>query len=182
MRPKTEVSSRETVKASKGAGPLDADGIERALHHLREVVRARGLKASSVRDAIARAALAHPGHFTVDDLVSALPEAHAATVYRVIPLLIEAGLVQEAPGLAGDGQSYERAFEREHHDHLVCTSCHQVVEFEHEAIEALQRDVAERFGFSLTGHVHELFGLCARCRKGLGSGRKAAPQPRGRAK
>jgi Fur family ferric uptake transcriptional regulator len=129
------------------------------------MVRARGLKASSVRDAIARAALTRSGHFRVDDLLQALPDTHAATVYRVIPVLIEAGLVQEAPGLSGDGQSYERAFEREHHDHLVCTSCREVVEFEFEAIEIMQRDVAERFGFSLTGHVHQLFGLCQRCRK-----------------
>jgi hypothetical protein len=28
----------------------------------------------------------------------------------------------------------------------------------------LQRDVAERFDFSLTGHVHELFGTCSDCR------------------
>jgi Fur family ferric uptake transcriptional regulator len=161
------------MKVAKGAEPLDAVGVQRALEHLRQTVRARGLKASSVRDAIARAALTRSGHFTVEDLLKSLSDTHAATVYRVIPLLIEAGLVQIAPGLSGDGQCYERAFEREHHDHLVCTSCHEVVEFEFEAIEILQRDVAERFGFSLTGHVHELFGLCERCRKGLS---KAAPE------
>jgi Fur family ferric uptake transcriptional regulator len=157
------------MKPSKGAEPLDAGGVARALDHLRQMVRARGLKASSVRDTIARAALTQPGHFRVEDLLRALPDTHAATVYRVMPVLLEAGLVQVAPGLGGDGQRYERAFERDHHDHLVCTSCHEVVEFEFEAIELLQRDIAERFGFSLTGHVHQLFGLCEGCCKGHAS-------------
>ena len=36
-----------------------------------------------------------------------------------------------------------------------------------EAIEVLQKDVAERFGFDLTGHIHELLGLCKNCRPKL---------------
>jgi Fur family transcriptional regulator, ferric uptake regulator len=147
---------------------LDPVGVDRALEQLRGVVRAKGLKSSAVRDAVARVALGYDGHFTVDDLVKSLREtgvtdAHPATVYRVLPLLVEAGLIQETLVSAGDGHRYERAFEREHHDHIICTSCGKVVEFHFEAIEVLQRDVSERLGFRLTGHIHELFGVCASC-------------------
>lgn len=144
---------------------MDKAGIERAIERLRQVVKERGLKASEVRENIARAALAVDGHFTIDQLMDSLPGAHTATVYRVIPILVEAGLLQPAPGPSDEGHRYERAFEREHHDHLVCTSCQKIVEFHFETFEALQRDVAESFGFSLTGHVHELFGMCSSCRK-----------------
>lgn len=156
----------------KAAHPaaLDAVALHRALEQLHEVVRARGQKSSEIRDAVARAALEYDGHFTVDDLVKALREsgvadAHQATVYRVIPLLVEAGLIQETLVSAGEGHRYERAFERAHHDHIICTTCDKIVEFEFEAIEVLQRDIAERFGFRLTGHVHELFGICKDCSK-----------------
>lgn len=147
---------------------LDDAGLQRALDHLRDVVRQRGLKSSAVRDAVARAALLRRGHFSVDDLVKDLrdggvADAHPATVYRVLPLLVEAGLIQPTLVSTADGARYERAFEREHHDHLICTSCGAVLEFYFEAIEVLQRDVAERFGFRLTGHVHELLGVCADC-------------------
>lgn len=150
---------------------LDAVAMYRALDQLHGVVRAKGLKNSEVRDAVARAALAYDGHFTVEDLVKTLREtevadAHPATVYRVVPLLVEAGLIRETLVSAGEGHRYERAFEREHHDHLICTSCGTVVEFEFEAIEVLQRDVARRFGFQLTGHIHELFGVCKDCGPG----------------
>lgn len=144
---------------------MDKAGIERALQRLRQLVKDRGLKASEVRENIAKAALAVEGHFSIEQLMEQLPDAHTATVYRVIPLLIDAGLLQMAPGPTDQGHRYERAFEREHHDHLVCTSCQKVVEFHFETIELLQRDLAERFGFELTGHVHELFGKCSSCRK-----------------
>jgi Fur family transcriptional regulator, ferric uptake regulator len=153
------------MRSVKSAPKLDKAGIERAIERLRRLVKERGLKASEVRENIARAALAVDGHFTIDQLMDALPGAHTATVYRVIPILVDAGLLQPAPGPSDEGHRYERAFEREHHDHLVCTGCQKIVEFHFETFEALQRDVAESFGFSLTGHVHELFGMCSSCRK-----------------
>lgn len=126
---------------------------------------------SKVRESIARAALAYQGHFSVDDLVRSLQEegvhdAHQATVYRAVPLMVEAGLIQPALVSKADGQRYETAFEREHHDHLVCTSCGRVVEYRSEALEAMQREIAQRFDFELDDHVLELRGRCKACRRG----------------
>lgn len=155
------------------ARALDPRGVDRALDQLHAVVREKGLKGSGVRNAIARAALQYEGHFTAEELLATLRtegtrDVHAATIYRVLPLLIEAGLIQESLLSAGQGHRYERAFEREHHDHIICTSCKKVVEFEFEAIEVLQRDISERLGFRLTGHVHELFGVCKSCERDAG--------------
>jgi Fur family ferric uptake transcriptional regulator len=148
--------------------PLDPGGLDRALEQLHAVVQEKGLKGSEIRDTVARAALRYEGHFTAEELLVSLRahgegDAHAATVYRVLPLLVEAGLIQQSLLSIGHGQRYERAFGRGHHDHIICTSCGKVVEFEFEAFEVLQRDVSERLGFRLTGHVHELFGLCPSC-------------------
>ncbi len=147
---------------------LDSAALRRALARLHEHVKEQGLKASTTRELIARAALRRRGHFTADDVLAELRaeghgDIHTATIYRVLPLLVAAGLLQVTLVGSSAGTHYERAFEREHHDHLICTRCGKIVEFEFEAIEVLQRDVAESFGFQLTGHVHELFGLCAGC-------------------
>lgn len=125
---------------------------------------------SKVRESIARAALNYEGHFSVEDLVKLLHEngvgdAHQATVYRALPLMVEAGLIQPALVSKADGQRYEASFEREHHDHLVCTSCGRVVEYHSETLEALQREIAQRYGFELDDHVHELRGRCRDCRR-----------------
>lgn len=150
-------------------GPPD-ELIERALVRLRTVLHEKSLKMSKVREAIARAALTYEGHFSVEDLVRVLQannvrDAHLATVYRALPLMVEAGLVEPALISRSDGQRYERSFEREHHDHLVCTACGHVVEYHSEALEALQREIAERYGFQLEDHVHELRGRCRACRR-----------------
>lgn len=152
------------------AAAITEPALERALERLREVARARGLRHSSPREEVARVALRHVGHFSVDELLTDLRrsdsvDAHPATVYRVLPLLVDAGLLQVTLFSRGEGARYERAFEREHHDHLICTGCGAVVEFHFEAIEVLQQDLAERFGFRLTGHVHELLGVCAACQR-----------------
>jgi Fur family transcriptional regulator, ferric uptake regulator len=152
------------VRSIPSAEKLDAAGMARALQRLRDHVKQEGLKASDVREAVARVALGIKGHFSVEELLEKLPELHSSTLYRVLPVLIGAGLLQEAPG-QGDGQRYERAFEREHHDHLLCTRCGRVVEFHFETMDQLERDVASRFNFALTNHVHYLYGLCSKCQR-----------------
>jgi Fur family transcriptional regulator, ferric uptake regulator len=157
-------------KTEGGPGGSRQDVATRALAGFRDTLRRRGLRYSSVREAIARVALAYDGHFEVSDLVSELrrvgvKDAHLATVYRTLPLLIEAGIIQQTLLSAGERHFYEPAFERPHHDHLICVSCSKVVEFEFEAFEVLQRDIAKRYGFELTAHVHELLGRCSKCRR-----------------
>jgi Fur family transcriptional regulator, ferric uptake regulator len=157
-------------KAQDGRPPLREEVLARALRSFRETLRRRGLRHSSVRDAIARVALGYDGHFEVNDLVNELRRAgvegaHLATVYRTLPLLVEAGIIQQTLLSSGERHFYEPAFERPHHDHIICIACGKVVEFEFEAFEVLQRDIAKRYGFELTAHVHELLGRCSDCRR-----------------
>lgn len=158
-------------KLSVGEPITDEQTIKRALEGLREALHARGLRYSAVREAIARVALTYDGHFEVNDLMRVLrsqgvKDAHLATVYRTLPLLVETGLIQPALLSSGERHFYEPAFERPHHDHIICTSCGKVVEFEFEAFEVLQQDIATRYGFELTAHFHELLGICEDCRSG----------------
>jgi Fur family transcriptional regulator, ferric uptake regulator len=143
--------------------------LRRALEHFQAALSGQSLKMTDVRRAIVRAALNYDGHFEVQDLVRELRahgvnEASMATVYRVLPLLLETGLVQPTL-LSGERHRYEVAFEREHHDHLVCTVCSKVIEFKFDPIEKLQRELAEQYDFELTAHFHELLGRCGECRR-----------------
>jgi Fur family ferric uptake transcriptional regulator len=73
----------------------------------------------------------------------------------------EAGLIQHALVSRSEGQLYEVAFEREHHDHLICTTCGQIVEYQSEAMETLQREIAKRFGSSSTITSKSCVGVVA---------------------
>lgn len=137
-----------------------------ALRKFEKFLEAKDLRLTDARAAIVQAALARTGHYPIDDLISDLRKrgirGSKATVYRTLPLLTEAGILQPAI-LAGDAKSYETTFGLEHHDHLVCTRCRKVVEFGFEAFEILQREVAGKHGFRLEGHHHELVGTCPDC-------------------
>jgi Fur family ferric uptake transcriptional regulator len=88
----------------------------------------------------------------------------AATVYRTMRMLADEGIVKERH--FGTGMAcYEYVAQGEHHDHLICTLCGKVTEFRNDAIEAAQRKIAGRHGFTVTGHKHEIYGLCRDCRR-----------------
>ena len=153
-----------------------------AAERLRAFLRARGLRMTGEREALVRAALGRRRHFTLEELAEEVvrqeTRASRATVYRGLPILIEAGILQ--PVLVSDEpRRFELAFGRRHHDHLLCRRCGRVVEFRSSAIEDQQLRVAARHGFRLTSHVHELVGDCAACRR-AGRPRAAARKDRRR--
>ena len=147
-----------------------------ALERFEEFLRKKELRLTEARAAIVEAALARSGHYPIEDLIADLRargiRGSKATVYRTLPLLAEAGILQPAI-LAGDSKSYETTWGHDHHDHLVCGRCAKVVEFGFEPFEVLQREVAGRYGFRLEAHHHELVGTCPECLAKEG----AAPPP-----
>ena len=148
-----------------------AEAADSALHareRLSQWITEKGLKATRQRDVIVDTFFESPGHLSVDELLEAVlrrdPHIGAATVYRTMKILTECGLASARH--FDDGQTrYEPALDWHHHDHLICTSCHRIVEFENERIEALQDVVAAQHGFEVTRHKLELYGLCRDCRR-----------------
>ena len=114
-------------------------------------------------------------HFTPDDLAQALRGRGQAmamtTIYRNLPALEEAGLIARTTfreETRNGAATYEAIFGRPHHDHLVCQACGKKIEFQYEALEVLQEEVARKNGFTLASHHLELVGLCPRCQLGKG--------------
>lgn len=123
---------------------------------------------TTVRATILRAALELRGHFDAPLLARAVRDrGHSVSltaIYRNLPLMIEAGLIRPTLFSQGESGLYEAAFELPDHDHLVCRACGAVVEFQSEAFAAFRRDVAAMHAFELASHVHEVIGVCTRCR------------------
>lgn len=104
-------------------------------------------------------------HVTIEELLAAVrkkyPGIGYATVYRTLMLLVDAGIASQRH--FEDGQSRFEIVTGHHHDHLICTACKRIIEFENDTIEELQETVARTHGFRLTGHKMELYGLCPAC-------------------
>jgi Fur family ferric uptake transcriptional regulator len=129
---------------------------------LEKHIRSRGLRLTRQRLLITETFFRRGGHTTVDDLYQELlktqPGIGYATVYRTLKLLVECGIA-ESLQFGEDSTRYEPA--SEHHDHLICTGCGTIIEFENETIENLQEEIAKMFGFTLTHHNMELYGRCS---------------------
>ena len=144
---------------------------EQTISTLHETLQAymvkKGLRSTSQRRLVTDVFFRSGGHMSIEDLLAKVREKDSrvgyATVYRTLRLLAECELANVRH--FGDGVTrYELADDGEHHhDHLICTSCKRIVEFEDEAIEVLQDRVAERYGFELQSHKHELYGICSDC-------------------
>lgn len=58
---------------------------------------------------------------------------------------------------------YEHRHLGQHHDHMICTKCQKIIEFESLAVEQLQTQIAAAYGFHLLQHKMELYGICKEC-------------------
>ncbi|MBV9217448.1 MAG: transcriptional repressor [Acidobacteria bacterium] len=148
-----------------------------------DYIQSRGLRHTGQRDLILQTFLSTEEHLTSEDLYGLVskidPTLGLTTVYRTLKLLTEAGLAREVR--FGDNKTYyEHHFNHEHHDHMICTECGKVIEFFSPDIEALQDEMADKFGFRPTHHSLRLWGLCSECQAGNLISEPAAPgaQPR----
>ena len=126
----------------------------------------KGLKTTRQREYILDEFLRSSSHLSTEELYLRLRKKHPsigyATVYRTLKLFAECGIAAERN--FGDGQTrYESTTSEEHHDHLICTGCGVILEFEDPRIEELQERVAQKHGFKILKHRLELYGLCAKC-------------------
>jgi len=149
------------------AAVLNEQNIATLHEELNAYMVKKGLRSTSQRRLVTDIFFRIGGHMSIEDLLAKVREQDSrvgyATVYRTLRLLAECELASVRH--FGDGVTrYEVADEGEHHhDHLICTECKRIVEFEDEAIEVLQDRVAERYGFRLSSHKHELYGICPEC-------------------
>ncbi|MFA5072750.1 MAG: Fur family transcriptional regulator [Nitrospirota bacterium] len=135
---------------------------------LSQFLAGQGLRLTVQRERILEVFLKAKKHVSAEDLYAQLrktdPGIGYATIYRTLKLLAEAGLAEERRFHDGFTR-FEYKESDIHHDHLICTRCGSIMEFENERIEALQHDVAKKRGFQVASHKLELYGLCNDCLK-----------------
>jgi Fur family ferric uptake transcriptional regulator len=133
---------------------------------LKQFLSGQGLRSTGQREVILNVFVDAGRHVSAEELTLMVKKKHQgigyATVYRTLKLLTEAKLADERR--FDDGITrYEYTVSGDHHDHLICTRCGTIIEFENQRIEALQQDVARRHKFTVQSHKLELYGLCETC-------------------
>ena len=143
------------------------DSKDEEIDVLEEYISENNLKITKQRRIVLKVFLESKDHLSVEELYNKVlktePKIGLATVYRTLALLTKSGLALEMD--FGDGQKrYESSYRSVHHDHMVCTECGKILEFNHPLIEKYQEEVAKQKNFKITSHKLDLFGLCQDCK------------------
>jgi Fur family ferric uptake transcriptional regulator len=121
----------------------------------------KGMKMTEQRRVIARVISESVDHPDVEELhrraVAIDPNISIATIYRTVRLFEEANILERHD--FGDGRARYEEAAQDHHDHLIDMQSGRVIEFQNAEIEALQREVARKFGYKLVGHRLELYAV-----------------------
>lgn len=132
-----------------------------------EALRDAGYRRGPARVAVVSVLSGEHCCVTVPEILAAAEAAGRpvgiASVYRVLELLTERGLVQKIE--FGDGRAhYERVDHGDHHHHLVCSECGRVEPFADRNLEAALERVERATGFAVATHDVLLRGACDDCR------------------
>ena len=121
----------------------------------------RGLRMTEQRRVIARVLSTAHDHPDAEELhrrAAAIdPNISLATVYRTVKLFEDSGIISRHDFREGRAR-YEQAPDA-HHDHLINLRSGEVIEFQSEEIERLQREVARKLGYRLVDHRLELYAV-----------------------
>ncbi len=138
----------------------------RAVDRVSGYLAGHGYKSTRQRDVIVKLLSEAGRHLSAEELYTLVKKSEPgigyATVYRTLKLLSETGLAM-ARHFEDGFTRYELNETGAHHDHLICTACGSIIEFENNEIEKLQQAVAKKNGFTVTSHKLEIYGLCDIC-------------------
>lgn len=125
-----------------------------------------GLKNSVQKDYILKILFFSDDHLTAEQITAKVKKDYnidvgIATVYRTMKFFEDLNIVDSLD--VGDGVKRYEINLSAHHDHLVCTSCHKIIEFTDDTVELKQIKIAEENNFTLKNHVMTIYGLCEDC-------------------
>ncbi|MEO0185914.1 MAG: transcriptional repressor [candidate division WOR-3 bacterium] len=133
---------------------------------LKDFSKKHHLKSSKKRLSIIECFINQNKHVSAEELYNKMKKAYPgigySTVYRTLKLLVECGLASACNFEQGITK-FESAYEKEHHDHMICTKCGAIIEFTNKEIERMQRNVARKYKFLFHNHKLEIYGLCLKC-------------------
>jgi Fur family ferric uptake transcriptional regulator len=135
--------------------------------HAHSVLARAGLRRGGARERIIDLLAGEPCALSAVEIEDALRAQGSrigrASIYRVLELLVEHGLVERVT-VGHELSRFERALPSgEHHHHLVCDRCGRLVAFDDAGLERAIDRVSDRLGVRIEHHEVVLRGACADC-------------------
>lgn len=147
---------------SDAVAPSGADA-ERIKEQFAEFLRDKKYRNTQERYYVLDGVLECEEHFSADELYLALRtkniQVSRATVYSTLDLLTRCNILVKHR-FQGDSARFELADKMPNHDHLICTECGHIVEFQEETLSEIQDRIATKNGFKPLKHSLQIFAVC----------------------
>ncbi|PKN73459.1 MAG: hypothetical protein CVU50_01715 [Candidatus Cloacimonetes bacterium HGW-Cloacimonetes-3] len=126
----------------------------------------KGLKLTMPRRYILEEVFRLHEHFNAEDLYAKVKlvtrDVSLATVYRTLPLLMEAGLVQHALRSSGRDR-FEHIYGHPKHVHWLCRNCGAIQETDLQALMPVIKKQADAIRFKTDDIELSIRGICWKC-------------------
>ena len=97
-----------------------------------------------------------------EDVRRTLPDISRTTVYRVLQLLVDLGLVTK---ISHPGATIRFDANTGLHHHLICLRCNKLIDLEDSDLNALELPDTRRLGFEVADYSIHFRGVCRACRR-----------------
>ena len=142
---------------------MTADWTQRTLDALHGGGYRNGLARRAVVELLGRQDCCLTAQEIFDELRGEGRQVGIASIYRVLDLLTEKGLLQRVDLGAGIARYEPIHSSGDHHHHLVCGDCGRVEAFSDDELERALRKIESRTGYSVAGHDVVQRGACRDC-------------------
>ncbi|MGM0651377.1 MAG: Fur family transcriptional regulator [Bacillota bacterium] len=143
--------------------------VKNANKAAQEELKRRGYKLTGPRVAIVNYLAHSQEHPDMRQIFSGIqtehPDIGMTTVYRTLDLLLELDILR-AISLKKNQLRYELKRPDDHHHHLICTRCNQIMEFGSCNFARVSREIEAVTRYIIEDHTLEVYGLCPQCRAG----------------
>ena len=130
------------------------------IQNFRTALKKEKLKFTNQRFIVFKVLLNNEGHFDCEDIIALINKngrkVSRATVYRTLDILVKYDFARKL--ILDDGIArYENKLSTDHHDHMIDIENNEIIEFYSEELERLQDEIAEKYGYEIVKHIHQLF-------------------------
>jgi len=136
------------------------------MQELQDLLRHSALKVTSARiavlDFLSRAKYPQDAEEIYNYLQSRNKKIDRATVYRILDVFLQKGLIQKVE--FGEGRSRFELSKNDHH-HLICENCGRITDISDCRISDFEEQIKQKKYFLIKRHSLEFFGICKLCQQ-----------------
>jgi Fur family ferric uptake transcriptional regulator len=142
--------------------------VDNWIGHARDTLERDGYRLSAPRSAVVETLATLGCSVTAKEIADRLHErgedVGVASIYRTLDLLDRLRLARRVDAAEGVARYEPIDPSGEHHHHLVCERCGEVVAFEDRDLESAIESLSRRVDYAIDAHEVTLRGQCPGCR------------------